>query len=355
MRGTVSFHPVDTAFFDELLGPLLAGSKVNPEPFVARAIRVQTASWSCARYVRCLEYYLELLAPPPPPTEGKLWERFKARLERFDYRPDPTSVLVSRHIEPDLHLRGRPFFITEGSADSVAAAVDAFSEAQDGDEALDLAAEQLSKLDRKLGRSVEPEDMKAAPTLTMRRELLDSLKRLYELALAARRGERWSEGANRREPAAEVLVRELPWRAVAVASRAMPFWAARDVDGLETICVAAGVPAPPFLAPPYRLFGELCETYPQLAGGLGTELRDRRGVGGWVAPADVPDLLEFLNLHGSSMIQSATRAGEGPACTMLLRKIRECARYAESHDLGYLEASGVPAAGPPADDSTVPL
>lgn len=345
MRGTVSFHPVDTAFFDELLNPLLEGKKVNPEEYVKRAIRVQAVSWSCAPYLRCLEYYLELLAPPPPPTEGKLWERFKARLERFDYRPDPTSLLVSRHIEPELHLRGRPFLITEGSADRVASAIDDYCGAPSDGATRDIIEDQLIKLDKQL-TSVEPEEVASAPSVTMRRELLDGLKRLYELALAARRGEKWGSDRKSREPAAEVLERELPWRAVVMASRAMPFWMARDVDGLETICAAAGVPPPTFVTPAYRLFGELCETYPKMAEGLGTELSGPRSVGGWVAPDDVPELLEFLNQHGSTIIQCATRAGEGTACAMLLRKIRECAKYAEAHKLGYLEASGVPGLGP---------
>ena len=41
-------------------------------------------------------------------------------------------------------------------------------------------------------------------------------------------------------------------------------------------------------------------------------------------------------------VLNAGRAGEAEACTTLLRKIRECARYAESHGMGYLEASGIP-------------
>ena len=37
---------------------------------------------------------------------------------------------------------------------------------------------------------------------------------------------------------------EIPWRAVRLHARVVPFWVGRDVDGLETICRAAGVPAP---------------------------------------------------------------------------------------------------------------
>src|SRR4030095_13753045 len=37
MTGYVSFHPIDLAFFDELIAPLVAGRKVNPEAFLQRA------------------------------------------------------------------------------------------------------------------------------------------------------------------------------------------------------------------------------------------------------------------------------------------------------------------------------
>jgi hypothetical protein len=55
------------------------------------------------------------------------------------------------------------------------------------------------------------------------------------------------------------------------------------------------------------------------------------------------------------MIQVATRHGEGPRCTQLLRKIRECLRFAERHGIGYLEASGIhPLLEEPAEAAGVP-
>jgi hypothetical protein len=121
----------------------------------------------------------------------------------------------------------------------------------------------------------------------------------------------------------------------------MPFWIARDVDGLETVCRAAGVPPPEFLVPARRLFAETCEEFPELAEALHVEVQGPRDVGAFVAAGDVPDLLEFLGLHGTRIIQVATQHGEGPACSTLLRKIRECAAYAERNGLGYIEASGI--------------
>ena len=37
MRGVISFHPVDPGFFENLIEPLAAGGKVNPESFLLEA------------------------------------------------------------------------------------------------------------------------------------------------------------------------------------------------------------------------------------------------------------------------------------------------------------------------------
>jgi hypothetical protein len=52
-------------------------------------------------------------------------------------------------------------------------------------------------------------------------------------------------------------------------------------------------------------------------------------------------LASFLDANGARIIRAAAQHGEGPTCTALLRKIRECARHAERHGFGYLEASGI--------------
>ena len=105
--------------------------------------------------------------------------------------------------------------------------------------------------------------------------------------------------------------------------------------------------------PAWRLFGDACDRFPDLRDRLGLELPEGRGVGSLVMPADVPSLLAFLTDAGSSIIRVATRHGEGQAAAGLLRKVRECARYAEIRGFGYLEAIGIPplVPAPEADES----
>jgi len=271
-----------------------------------------------------------------------MWQKVRARLEKFDFKPDSLAVRVGETVEPDLHLHGRPFLITEGSADRVALLVDEYLKASGPAAVKSLVLEQLVRLDPEMGSGIEPEDPEdASNRMIFRRELLSSLKGLFDLAQAARQGDHWGTDGGDRLPAADLLPRELPWLAVDLHSRCVPFWIGRNVDGLETVCRAAGVDSPDCMTPAWRLFSRACEEFPALREALGFELKSERSVGAMVSPDRIPDLISFLSAAGSKIIQAATQHGEGKTCATLLRKIRECARYAERHGMGYLEAAGV--------------
>ncbi len=258
------------------------------------------------------------------------------------FRPEEVSRRAAQAVEPDLHLHGRPFLVAENSPAKVAEIVERFAAAPSLAAAETIATEQLGRLDPELARRLVPEDgPEMSADLLHRRDLLASLAAIRDLADAARRGVTWGEGDAAGKPAAEVLRDEIAWRALVLHARVVPFWVGRDVDGLETICAAASIPPPEVLVPARRVFAGLCEEFPDFASTLGIELTRDRQVGAYVAPDDVPTLLEFLGDAGARIIQAAARYGEGASCSVLLRKMRECATYARRRGFGYLEASGI--------------
>jgi hypothetical protein len=342
MTGYVSFHPVDLAFFDELIAPLVAGRKVNPEGFLQRAATLRRNGWVARRFAVAIEQLAaESEAPKADPTASP-WQRLRANLERIDYRPDELASRAARGFDPDLHLDGRPFFIVEGSAEKVANVVDAYAAADSEAAAERIARAQVALLHADLARDVEPADISdLSSDLGYRGDLLGFLHKIHDLARMAREGSNWVDAEAAPRPAPEVLRDELPWRALSMHARISPFWIARDVDGLETICRAAGVRAPDCLAPAWRVYAEACEAFPALKESLGLEVRRPRDVGAFVAPAEIGQLLVFLGDFGARIIGAAARGGEGAMATALLRKIKECAVYAQRHGCGYLEASGI--------------
>lgn len=343
MKGLVSFHPVDLSFFDDVVAPLVAGRKINPEPYLADAIRLRKTWWRTRRWPLALTALLEEATPPSADPSAKLWDRIRTNLEKIDYKAPELARKAMQRVEVDLHLEGRPFFVAEGSAERVAAAVEAFRTANGEVEVDRLAGEQAVRLDPAFAQGVELREIEdLTADLQHRNDLLAALKQLFDLGRAAREGGTWpaSDGLPAR-PGAEALAQELPWRAVRLHARVQPFWIGRDVDGLETICRASGVPAPDCLVPAWRPFAQACDAFPQIKEGLHLELQGPRDVGAFVAPGEVGSLVEFLAQHGTRILAAAARAGEGPAATTLLRKIKECAVYAERRGLGYLEASGI--------------
>jgi hypothetical protein len=342
MKGYVSFHPVDLALFDGLIAPLFAGSKVNPEEYLQRATLVRRNGWIARGFAVAIEQWAAAFEPPKADPAASPWKRLRANLERIDHKPDVMATRAAKVLDPELHLDGRPFLIGEGSAERVAAAVDLYLGAQTESAAVKLARDQIARLEPDLAREIEPAEIpEVTSDLTYRNDLLALLRKLHDMARLAREGRDWTDGAEAPRPAAEAIPDELPWRAMSLHARVTPFWLARDVDGLETICRAAGVRAPDCLSPAWRLFAGACEEFPALKEALGLELRRERDVGAFVSPGEVGDLLRFLAESGARIISAAAREGEGPMATALLRKIKECAVYAQRRGFGYVEAAGI--------------
>ena len=121
MKGFVSFHPVDLALFDDLIGPLVGGPEGQPRSVPpqrpaasgpADGSRAGTRSRS-----RAWSPGVKRRRRTPPRTSGSACGRTSRRM---DYKPDEAARRAASAFDPDLHLDGRPFFIAENSAERVA-------------------------------------------------------------------------------------------------------------------------------------------------------------------------------------------------------------------------------------------
>ena len=342
MKGIISFHPVDPQLFERFITPLIDGGKIQPDEYLDNAIRLRDNLHRADGTIRGIEYHLECATPPAAEENAPFWKRIITRLDAMEHEVDDAAAVLLQKVQPELHLDGRPFFITEESARRVCELVDEYRNAVDGEEVDSLARDQLIRMDRRLAGAIEPlQGEPPSNSFNYRRELLDHMRALYDLVRTARTGGDWTDHDGQRGKATRVMEKELPWRSMFIHSRAVPFWYGRDVDGLETVCRAAGVNPPDCLVPAWRVWANVCSEFPAVRDHLRMELASERSVGAYVSPEEIPDLMDFLNISGARIIQEATRQGAGPTCTLLLRKIRECAAYAERTGAGYLEASGL--------------
>jgi hypothetical protein len=337
-----SFHPLDLEFFDQLIGPLLAGKKINPDAFVARALRNRQVASAVRRVTLAIESIVESAGPPQPEPQDSVWKKIRTRLEQFDYRPDAATRRVLDHIDPELHLHGRPFFITEVAPEKVAEVLDEYLRAGSPAAVEKIAAAQLARLDPAMVEDIVPVDGPGLSSdLLFRSDVLAEFSRIHELKHGKPLDDLASPWSGGRTDHRAGALEELPLRILTVHARVVPYWTARGSGGLEAVCRNAGVLSPEFLVPAWRPFAEVIEAFPEVKTALPVEAKSAKGIGGYVAATDVEALIDFLNLQGARIIQGAARRDEGSACTLVLRKIRECATYAARHGMGYLEAAGV--------------
>src|SRR5258706_12984291 len=107
MTGYVSFHPIDLAFFDELIAPLVAGRKVNPEAFLQRAATQRRNGWVARRFAVAIEQLAASSEAPKPDPTASPWQRLRANLERIDHPPDEMARPAARGVDPDPPPDGR--------------------------------------------------------------------------------------------------------------------------------------------------------------------------------------------------------------------------------------------------------
>lgn len=341
MHGSVAFLPFDPAFLRDVVVPLWDGESIDPTAFQDRCWSHYAAAYRCETWKQALAEFLRPVEAHEPETGSAARDRVRVLrrgLERMFTPVDREAERLRAEIDEALVLRGRPFLVTEGSVDSVAARVDEYLAAANDDAIDALAREQLVRQDPELARRIVPADgPPAASPLSYRAAVLRGLKSVHALGKAVRDQGRWRGELTEGLEAAEAATR-LPWFAAVLHARRTPFWYAEHADGLAAVSDAAGVPMPECASTAATLFADLepCVPRPTALGPV-----EDRSLGVWVPPERVPDLVDWLNGYGARILRAASEFGETDAVRSVLRKMKECATFAIRHGAGYLEAGGI--------------
>jgi hypothetical protein len=100
MRDFVSFHPVDVAFFDELIAPLTAGARSIPKRSSRSAGSVRRAAGSGAGTRSRSRGSAVLIEAPKADPKSSMWQRLRTNLEKIDHKPDEVVRRAAKVVRP---------------------------------------------------------------------------------------------------------------------------------------------------------------------------------------------------------------------------------------------------------------
>jgi hypothetical protein len=311
----VSFQPVDVELIQGRLLPFVEG-RGDIDDLVEDAVRITKVRF------RANAWALELLRHSQAENESK------PRKKGAQHPPSWRDKFDS-----DLHVWGRPFFITALRPDQVSRAVDRYLKAQPEDVDA-IAHEMLRILDPGLVDKVvldadSPllgDDQLAAGI----REPMDLFRECFK-ARSNKKKVRIPDG-NRVEPA-ELFKNSFALRALSFAALFRPGWIARGRVWPTALLEEAGLEVPPFFETSAPLFQPLLSKVPEIAENMENTISANRMVGGYVSPDNVSDLRIYLEEHLDKF-----RSAE---CRVAFQKILEAVQYAEREHMGFAEASEI--------------
>lgn len=306
----VSFHPVDDELIQERLLPFVEG-KEDIDDLVADAVRLakvrhRAKAWGLG--------VLDLSQAEASPR-GKRAEAAPGWCAKFD---------------AELHVYGRPFFITVARPDQVSRAIDHYLAAQpEGVDA--VAQEMLRVLSPDLVGQVRPKEGSLPDDDTLRagiREEMDLLRECFQ-ACAGKKKVR-IPGGQMASPH-EVFQHNFALPVLTFAAQFRPGWMARGHAWPTRWLAESGLEVAPFFESAAALFEPLFGTVPEIAAGLEKTISANYMVGGYIRPDNVSDFRIFLEEHLDKFRDAD--------CRVDFQKILEAVQDAEREHMGFAEAS----------------
>ena len=339
-----SYHPLDLRFIHGTLVPALLSGEglVEIEASAARRAKVRYLAKAWALGALHARYGARERATKAAATAAMAASREPARpglLGRLFGKatPEPRVDVVAPpawldRLDSDLHVWGRPYFITAGQPAEVSAAVDTWLAAAPED-AESLGRAMALRLAPELGPVTEPDFGAGLPSdEAFRTAVAEPMSACREVLRALEAGEMFAHPDGGELDPAELIGPDFVFLLARIASWFRPGWMDRGAWPSQIFPEIAGAshgwePATILLAP-------ILERHPRVQPSLEATITSNYRVGGMLRPEDVPHLRAALEGERERLISCGLEASSW-------QKLREALLDAESRGLPFMEATEV--------------
>jgi hypothetical protein len=330
----VSAHPVDVDLIHNRIFPYIRGEG-DLSDLVETAVRLTQVRF------RANAWGLGLLGLSHAESDAK---RAKPKKAKASVKKKPAArpkQLVPDTFDSDLHVWGRPFFITT-APEHVSDAIDRYLAATPR-QVDALAQDMLRLLNPELVGKVEPD---TGGKLPGPRKLAEGVLRSLEFYRAAypklKTGEPVELPDGEQVEARELFLYSLPLEVVTFASRFQPGWMGRGYVWFTAFIDRAGLDAGKLVTSASPLFEPLLKEVKGFTKAFDATITQNYTVGGYVRPENVPMFREWMVGNAEKMIAACLAEGwDEPGARVDLQKVMEALRDAESRGMGFLEAAEI--------------
>lgn len=310
----VSFHPVPVEIIQERLLPYVAGQG-NIDDLVDDAVRLAKVRHRAKAWgLGVMQLQQDMRARE---RKGKSKKSKPGWVQKFD---------------SDLHVWGRPFFITADRPDPVSRAIDSYLAAQPDD--VDAIAEKMiAHLDPALADQVQPDISGELPDDQQLAQGLRGEMDLFRECFETRSGNKKVKVSSGKSVVAnELFQNNFALSLLGFAAHFRPGWMARGHVWPTRLLEEKGLDVKPYFDTAVSLFEPLIQLIPEIAANLEGTITRNYMVGGYIPPDKVCDFRLFLEEH-QDKFRDAGRVD--------FQKILEAVMDAEREHLGFAEASEI--------------
>jgi hypothetical protein len=331
----VSAHPVDVGLIQNRVLPYVRGEG-DLSDLVETAVQLARVRF------RANAWGLGLLALAHAESDAKRKKPKKAKATTAKKKPAAKPKwLVPDSFDSDLHVWGRPFFITV-PPQRVSEALDRYLAATPR-QVDRIAQDMLRELNPELVGEVTPSSEGRLPTAkNLAAGIVGSLDFFRDAypKLAGNEPVELPDGDV--ITAAELFLHSLPLHAVTFAAQLQPGWMGRGYVWFTAFIERAGLDAGKLVETAAPLFRPLLKDVKGFRKAFEPTITENYTLGGYVQPKNVPAFREWMENHAEEMVEACVAEEWDEAGARVdLGKVMEALRDAEYRKMGFVEAAEV--------------